>query len=365
MSTATLVIATHERPRHFQRALESALEAVARAPEPVPIAVLVSAAEPPVVPDGVWLEHRPDLRTAVAKRRRAFDIAHTPWLLFLDDDCVLTPDAVGVMLATIAEQDGDRTGAMFVVTEFIGPRTRCFDAALHSDLMAGFDYANFGGDLMWGTTSLSAFRRAAVLEVGAFPAGELPLFAGGEDVDACLRLRRAGWRLHGIPETLAHHTTETWSTFGDNLRRSRNYGAAEAELVRIHPDNTRIGYENLAATAALCLAAQRLAGTIATRSVAGALAGWLAGEVTELADRHREATTAELVLQLAWSLAYELGRLSTATRRRRPSLALRRFDWEAAEPVEHPFALPRGLGQRVLVSTIAALALGKPTAGGR
>lgn len=353
---ATLVIASHERAQHFRNALASGLESVRRAPTAIPTIAIVSAATAPQVPDGVGLLHRPDLRTAVAKRGHAFDVVQTPWLVFLDDDCTVTPDAIATMLGAIAELEASRVAAIFVVTEFSGARSRCFEAALRSDLMAGFDYANFGGDLMWGTTSLSAFRCDAIRDVGAFPADELPLFAGGEDVDACLRLRRAGWRLYGIPETLALHTTATWSTFGDNARRSRNYGAAEAELVRLHPDTARIGYENLLATMIAALAllrAMRPRARFAALDIA--LLAWLAGELSELHARHREALAGQLAIQLAWSLAYELGRLATAWRRRQPWLALRRFDWEAGEPVAHPFAIPRGVPQRLLISAATAV----------
>jgi hypothetical protein len=355
--TAVIVVNSDARPRLRKKALESAVASVARAGAHIPVVAIVSSPDPRPVPDGVTLVHRTDLRSSIAKRGLAFELAGTDWVIFLDDDCVVTPNGIEVMLEHIALHQESRVGAMFVVTEFVGRRTRWFEAALHSDLMAGFDYARQGQDLLWGTTSLSAFRSSAVREVGAFRETDLPLPAGGEDVDACLRLRRNGWRIYAIPHTLALHATATWSSFGDNARRSRNYGGAEAELVRLHRDQARFGYENL--VIALVLGAL-VAGVVAPwsrlRLLAAGASSWLAGEVQELRARHAEARAVDVAIQLAWSLVYEVGRIQTALRRRDARLLLLRFDWESGEPLQPTLAMRRGIGLRLLTSATAAAA---------
>ena len=355
----TLVIISHDRSDLRDLAIRSALDSMADAETELPFAVIDSTPVARPTPPGVSLIHRPDAPSCVAKRRLAVETSQTEWVLMLDDDCQVVPEGIGRMLEAVAAEDGSRTGAVFVVTEFSGEQTWMFRAALHSDLLAGFGATAETGDVTWAITTFSAFRRRAVLEVDAFSWEELPLQAGGEDVDACMRLRAGGWRLRGLPDVLALHDTRTWNSFGKNARRSRNYGAAEGELIRLHPRRTRLGWENLLVSATWGALCARMAGGRPVHPVLATVTGmlsWYVGEAVELAGRHPEASAAEAAVQTAWSLSYEMGRCGTAVRRRRADLVVRRYDWVSSEANGFSARMGPGMVKRMAVTGLAATA---------
>jgi hypothetical protein len=80
---------------------------------------------------------------------------------------------------------------------------------------------------------------------------------------------------------------------------------------------------------------------------------WYVGESVELAERHREASAPEVAVQTAWSLLYELGRLSTAARRRRPDLIVRRYDWVSSEAKGFSARMGPGIAKRMAVTGAA------------
>jgi hypothetical protein len=354
---AALVIISHNRSELRDLAIRSALDSMATAEVRLPFTVIDSSPVPSPTPPGVRLVHRPDAPTCVAKRRLAVETSELDWVLMLDDDCQVVPDGIGRMLEAVRAEDGRRTGAVFVVTEFSGEQTWMFRAARHSDLLAGFGATAEVGDITWAITTFSAFRRRAVLDVDAFSWKELPLQAGGEDVDACMRMRAGGWRLRGLPDVLALHDTRTWNSFRQNARRSRNYGAAEGELVRMHPWRTRLGWENLLVSAVWGVLFARLAAGRTVRPVLAAGVGvlsWYVGEAVELAGRHPEASAPETAVATAWSLSYEIGRLRTAARRRRADLVVRRYDWVSSAATGFSARMGPGMVKRMAVTGLAA-----------
>ena len=195
---ATVAIISHERPILRDRAVESGLSSIARSGTALPVLLIDSSRTRRTAPVGVQLVHRPDKPMCVSKRRLAAELSDTEWVILLDDDCLVVPEAIGTLLAAMDNDDHRRTAALFVVTQFRGPQTKMFRAALHSDLTAGFGQSA-DGDISWGVTALAAFRRRALLSVDAFNGEELAVRVGGEDVDACIRLRAAGWRVRQLP----------------------------------------------------------------------------------------------------------------------------------------------------------------------
>jgi GT2 family glycosyltransferase len=70
-------------------------------------------------------------------------------------------------------------------------------------------------DVDWATGAALLVRRKALDEVGLFDEG---FFMYSEETDLCLRLRRAGWRIHYFPAvTVVHH--QPWSGGGIPERR--------------------------------------------------------------------------------------------------------------------------------------------------
>ena len=372
----TLAIISHERPELRDRAIESVLRSVARSGGELPVLVLDSSRTARPVPPGARLVHRPDLPMCIGKRRLAVELAASEWVVMMDDDCQMAPDAVAGADGPADRDDFKDAAALFAVTGFTGERNWITRTALHSELTEGFD-CGAETDVAWGATTLSAFRRYSVLEVDGFRAENLPLAVGGEDIDVCLRLRRAGWRLRQIPDMLTLHDTQTWNSFRQNALRMRRYGRGEAELTRMFPRNARVGYENFLVSVVFGMACGRMAGGriaggriaglgMAGRGMAGSwriswsaaglagLAGWYAGEFTELREQNPDANPAELAVQVLWSASYESGRLRIAARRRAPRLALMRFSWEQPDATAFSGPLPRSVAKRLAVTGAAS-----------
>ncbi len=77
-----------------------------------------------------------------------------------------------------------------------------------------------------------AFYKWALEEIGGFD----PIFRqAGDDVDVCWRLQQNGHRIGFSPAGFVWHYRR--STVADYLSQQRGYGAAEALLVRKHPEN--------------------------------------------------------------------------------------------------------------------------------
>lgn len=76
-----------------------------------------------------------------------------------------------------------------------------------------------------------AFYKWALAEVGGFD----PVFhQAGDDVDLCWRLQQAGYKIGFSPSGFVWHYRR--STVGAYLKQQHGYGAAEALLVRKHPE---------------------------------------------------------------------------------------------------------------------------------
>jgi hypothetical protein len=75
------------------------------------------------------------------------------------------------------------------------------------------------------------FYKWALVGINGFD----PIFRqAGDDVDVCWRLQQAGWKIGFSPAGFVWHYRR--STVRDYLRQQRGYGAAEALLIRKHPE---------------------------------------------------------------------------------------------------------------------------------
>jgi GT2 family glycosyltransferase len=111
-----------------------------------------------------------------------------PWLLVLNQDCVLEPGALDTLLAT-AEADDPRTAAWEM-------------RQIPYEHPKGYDPVTL--EPPWVSGAAALFRRAAYDEAGGF---DTHFFMYGEDVDLSWRLRARGWRLRYVPRAaVVHHT---------------------------------------------------------------------------------------------------------------------------------------------------------------
>jgi mycofactocin glycosyltransferase len=126
-----------------------------------------------------------------------------------------------------------------------------------------------------GSTTLSALAyvpsAALVVRRAAVGGGFAPELRNGEDVDLCLRLHRAGWRMRYVPSSRVGHRHRdglpSW------LAQRASYGAAAAELARRHPG--QVPPLN-AAPWSVAACALVLAGRPARLGLAAVLTGWAA-----------------------------------------------------------------------------------------
>jgi hypothetical protein len=134
--------------------------------------------------------HPPGRMRNIGARR-----ARGPALLFLDDDCMASPQWVNRMLAALAGNPGAAAVGCRVVSEDLSFWPRCADYAL----FAPYQYRDPAArDL--GSAAL-AVRREAFEAVGGFN----ERLQASEDWDLCLRLREAGWQCLFDPSVEVAH----------------------------------------------------------------------------------------------------------------------------------------------------------------
>ena len=235
LAEVSVVITTHDAGDALQTTLESLLEAGPFAS----VHVVDSGSQDGSV---AAAERRfPQVRVTrlgsnlgpCATRNLGLREAETPYVLLLDDDMTLAPDAPERLLAALQE---DSRRAM------VGPRI------LHAEEGAGLQYEggfwHYAGlthmrgqdgrapdDEMRSVDVLTSgcvlVRREAVLDAGGF---DESLFFLMEDVELCLRLRWLGWSLVTVPTATA---TNRGASEGISLDRD---GHSERRL-RLHARN--------------------------------------------------------------------------------------------------------------------------------
>lgn len=141
---------------------------------------------------------------------------------FIDGDCVLEADWIAKGLATMTAQDD-----IGIVT---GWRAEIYpDASVYNGL-ADFewhgpvgDIALCGGDMM--------VRSAVFVALGGFH----PALIAGEDGEFCLRVAKAGWRVHRLSEQMTRHDAHMLH-FYQWWQRSVRGGHAFFEVGALHPE---------------------------------------------------------------------------------------------------------------------------------
>jgi mycofactocin glycosyltransferase len=124
--------------------------------------------------------------------------ARSPWLLFMDADCVPVPGLLDAYFA--APVDGD-CGA--VAGQILGDPAQRSLAARYARSRHLFDHAKglIRPEAGGAAAGNLLVRREAFDQVGGFAEG----IRSGGDLDLCRRLRAMGWRLEFRDGALVHH----------------------------------------------------------------------------------------------------------------------------------------------------------------
>lgn len=142
-----------------------------------------------------------------AARNRALRLARGDWVLFLNDDALLEPDALAIHLAEHARR-GPRSavlGQFRMHPDYARPDSPVAHCLDRSDLI--FEYARMAPDVAYDhwkfyTCNLSV-QREFVLRHGGFDEGFVRM--GAEDIELGLRLFRDGCRVWYRPDCVARH----------------------------------------------------------------------------------------------------------------------------------------------------------------
>ena len=136
--------------------------------------------------------------------------ARGEWIVLVNDDCIVEPDALVELLA--AARSRDDVGSVAGQVRFAGNPGTINSAGLEldelgvaSERLLGAPVASAGtevAEVFGATGALAAYRRSMLDAAGGFDSS---FFAYLEDADLAWRARMLGWRCLYAPGAVAHH----------------------------------------------------------------------------------------------------------------------------------------------------------------
>lgn len=166
------------------------------------------------------------------KRNYGAKSAQYDILLFLDSDCVATPQLLGEHERYYHNPE---VGAVLGLLEFVGPDSWFWKAIQLTPFVMPFDFPKFMEDAPWGPSANLSVRKDVFQAVQGFDE-TFPQRPGGEDADLGLRIVKAGYRIRCNPTAVVYHTKETWIPVRAMCRRLFHWGIAECYLMERHSD---------------------------------------------------------------------------------------------------------------------------------
>jgi glycosyltransferase involved in cell wall biosynthesis len=208
------------------------------------------------------------------KRNLGIQMASGSLLLFVDSDCVASPD---LLLRHSGAYRDDSIAGVIGLTEFAPWDSTVGHVVARTSFLDAFSYAARFQTAPWGPTCNISYRKAAIDHVGMFDTS-MPSRLGGDDVDLGLRVTDAGLTIRCEPRAVVRHTDETWDGPLLIARRAFRWGRMHFHLLRKHERRVYPDFPKpIAIFLLLCLV------SLAASFVAGPPAlllplGWLAGE---------------------------------------------------------------------------------------
>lgn len=257
-------------------------------------------------------------------------------LLFVDSDCVASPDLLPAHVRTLRSAPAT-VGGVVGLTEFTGTGSMAWQVAERCRVWSSFGFARRFQRVPWGPTVNLSVRTALFRAVGGF--GEE---TGGEDVTFGLRLTDDGHQLLTSEEAIALHERER-SGLRQMIRKLVSYGGGETRLSQRFPERTHAHVSPVLIVAGLGLAGllvgRRLPLPLRVSPAGMAATGLFIRDYRrrrQAALRYRPPGAAapgaggwrSPLLDLAsvlFTWALDTGAAAEAIRLRRPSLLRRRF----------------------------------------
>ncbi len=160
-------------------------------------------------------------------------------ILFIDSDCIVSPNIFFEHYKTFKEHDKSIAGVVGV-TEFVGEDTWMWEVIRRTQFLNAFSFAERIEYPPWATCSNTSLRRVVLEELRGFET-KWPTKLGGDDTDLGLRLGKAGYRLRSNPDAIVFHSRKTWNSFAAMWKRAFRWGRMDIHLYyRRHKDRVKI-----------------------------------------------------------------------------------------------------------------------------
>ncbi len=325
----TAVIPVHGEPSGAVEALVARLDGLGGS-------VVVDDASPSPCPPiaGAEIMRLPENRGPAGARNAALGRVTTPFVLFVDADARIEPDAIGMLLDHFGDDQVAAVAPRIRPPESTSNRAYLRYEAVRSPLDMGVAPALVrpGSRVSYVPTAVLLLRTEVLRAVGGFDES----LRFGEDVDLIWRLVDAGWRCRYEPRAAATHAPRP--SLRDWAQQRASYGSAAAVLDERHPGSVAparlTGWSiaawasgasgHLVTAAALGLAGSaRLARSLTGRAVAPAAAMRVASATT----MHAGLQLADATISVWWPFAL-LG-----------ALVSRRLRWAVAVAAVVPGAI--------------------------
>lgn len=233
----SIVVPAHNRPQQTRACIESLL-ALDYPADKVEILLVDDASEPPlaeVLSDlPIKVLRPPDNIGPSAARNLGIREAKGAWVLFTDNDCVVSSDWVRAMSAYFGDKQTQIVGGR-VLSPPPDSYLVAYDA-VQSPLDMGQQRGLIGPrePIPYAPSCNLAIRRETALKIGGFSADMWI----GEDVDLIWRAIATGGKAEYVPEaTIIHHHRDRLKPF---LLRRMDYAFSEVDLRHRHPAWERV-----------------------------------------------------------------------------------------------------------------------------
>ena len=166
------------------------------------------------------------------KRNVGAEKAQYDIILFLDSDCIATPNLLNEHYKLYTDE---KVGGVAGYLEFVGEDTWFWKAVDKTPFTICFSFPKWMDTVPWTPTANCSMRKKVFQEIHGFDRS-FPDKPGGEDVDLGLRMVKAGYIFKCTADGLVYHSKKTWVPVKAMFRRLWYYGSANYYLTDKHPD---------------------------------------------------------------------------------------------------------------------------------